>query len=183
MMHWNDVVNGYSGIVPPTYYPFRERMKDFPSDDVLTLLQGIGVENVIIHADFPGQSRDDVERAIRRQPELTLRLAGPDAVYTLARDPWMWRLAAAVPEGEPVDLPNAAADPVAFGLLMAILQRTGHDVTGRGTVDYFTFPEAGSPRCHVILLADDDPTDFGYDDVERLRGGGNMTLYRNRACE
>jgi hypothetical protein len=183
MLHWSEVVNGYSSIVPPTYYPFRERIKDFPSDDTLLLLQGIGVENVIIHGELPTIERAVLEAAIRRQDELSLGLPGPDAVYHLRRDPWMWELAAQVPDGATVDLPNAAADPVAFGLLLAILQRTGHDVTGRGQVDYYRFAGADAPQCYVILLARDRPTAFGYVNVEVVETGGNMVLYRRDGCE
>ena len=78
--------------------------------------------------------------------ELTLALDGPDAVYNLAPDPWMWELAEAVPGGETVDLPSAMTDPVTAGLLLAILQRTDHDVTGRGQIDYFAFPDGGARR-------------------------------------
>ena len=182
MIHWNDTVNGYSGIVPPTYYPFRERMNAFPSDDTLWLLQGIGVENIVLHGDFSSGARAEVEAAIAGQPELTLALAGIDAVYTLAPDPWMWRLADAVPEGQTVDLPAASIDPLAFGLLLAILQRTDHTVTGNGQVDYYTFTPAEEPRCYVILPTDIDPSRHGYDNAEVVLQEPGMTLYRNADC-
>ncbi|HUG15329.1 MAG TPA: hypothetical protein VMM78_09950 [Thermomicrobiales bacterium] len=183
MWHWNEVANGYSGIVPPTYYPFRERMQDFPSDATLRLLQGIGVENIILHGDFPDDSRAEVEAAIAQRPELTLRLAGFDAVYTLERDPWMWELAELIPDGEVVDLPNATADPVAFGLLMAILQRTGHTVEGNGQIDYYTLTPAAEPRCWLVLFPNDPPAVYGYTEVTVVRAAGGMTLYRDDACE
>jgi hypothetical protein len=182
LFHWNQTVNGYSGIVPPTYYPFRERMRAFPSDDTLWLLQGIGVENILLHGDFPDNRRAAVEAAIAERPQLTLELSGFDAVYRLAPDPWMWRLAEAIPAGETVDLPNAGADPVAFGLLMAILQRSGHTVEGRGQIDYLTLREADKPRCYAILRARDNPAAFGYFDVEPLLEEPGMILYRHTRC-
>jgi hypothetical protein len=182
MYHWNQVVNGYSGIVPPTYYPFRERMREFPSDDALWLLQGIGVENIILHGASPVDARAALEAAIAERAELTLRLPGVDAVYTLEPNPWMWELADLIPVGETVDLPNAGADPVAFGLLMAILQRTGHTVEGNGQIGYLTLTPAVAPHCYVVLLAGDDPADFGYLDSTVLSAAPGMTLYGNAAC-
>jgi hypothetical protein len=182
LFHWNQTVNGYSGIVPPTYYPFRERMREFPSEDTLWLLQGMGVENILLHGDFPDNRRQEVEAAIATFPELTLQLEGFDAVYTLAPDPWMWRIAAAVPGGETVDLANAGADPVAFGLLMAILQREGHGVVGRGQIDYLTLPEAESPQCYAVLRPRDNPAAFGYFNAIPVLEEPGMVLYRHARC-
>ena len=182
MSHWNQTVNGYSGIVPPTYYPFREEMRAFPSDEMIRLLQGIGVVNIIIHEDFPDRERAEVEAQLAAHPELTLALSGPDAVYTLAEDPWMWDLARAVPDDEVVDLPNAAADPATFGMLMALLQRTGHDVTGEGQVDYYHFSPSESAGCYAILLDTDDPAEFGYPAARSLASEGNLVLYARPEC-
>lgn len=182
MFHWNPVVNGYSGIVPPSYYPFREAMRAFPSDVSIRLLQGIGVRNIIIHADFPDRDRAEVDAALAARPELTLALPGPDAVYILAPDPWMWDLANAVPDGEVVDLPNAGSDPATFGMLMAILQRTGHGVAGNGQVDYYTFTPPASPVCYAILPATDDPAAFGYAGARSALQAGNLALYTRSEC-
>jgi hypothetical protein len=183
MFHRNQVVNGYSGIVPPTYYAFRERMQAFPSQDTIWLLQGIGVENILLHGDFPDDTRRRVEAQMLLYPQLQLQLSGFDAVYTLAPDPWMWRLAGAIPEGETVDLPNAGADPVAFGLLMAVLQRTGHEVEGRGQIDYLTLQPASRPHCYVILRPHDRPPAFGYFDTTVILAEPGMVLYRNTRCD
>lgn len=183
MFHWNALVNGYSGIVPPTYFPLRERMQGFPSDDTVRLLQGIGVENIILHGEFPAGNRAEVEAAVANRPEMTLQVPGVHAVYTLERDPWMWELAEAIPAGSRVDLPHAAADPVAFGLLIAILQRTGHTVEGTGQIDYLTLTPAPEPRCYVILPTSDDPARFGYDSITVINVARGMVLYRNTGCE
>lgn len=182
MTHWNQVVNGYSGIVPPTYYPFRERIAEFPEGNTVRLLQGIGVENIILHSDFPDPGRSAVEAAIARRPELSLALAGPDAVYRLARDPWMFRLAGSVPGGATVDLPAARLDPVAWGLLVAVLQRDGLTVVGDGQIDYLTLPPASSPRCFAILPGGDDPAAWGYAGATAVRAEPEMTLWRAAGC-
>jgi hypothetical protein len=182
MFHWNQTVNGYSGIVPPTYYPFREEMRAFPSDETIRLLQGIGVENIIIHSDFPDRERAEIDAQLSAHPELTLALPGPDAVYTLSPDPWLWDLAAAVPDDAVVDLPNASADPVTFGLLMAILQQTGHDVTGHGQVDYYEFSPPESATCYAVLQTTDDPATNGYPAARPLASEGGLTLYSRPEC-
>jgi hypothetical protein len=182
MFHWNQTVNGYSGIVPPTYYPFREEMRAFPSVETIRLLQGIGVENIIIHSDFPDRERAEIDAQLAAHPELTLALPGPDAVYTLAPDPWLWDLADAVPDDAVVDLPNAGADPVTFGLLMAILQQTGHDVTGQGQVDYYEFPPPESATCYAILQSTDDPATHGYPAARTVAQEGGLTLYARQEC-
>ncbi len=180
--HWNQVVNGYSGNITPTYLLLRERMKEFPSEDTIWLLQGIGVENVVVHPD-DADLRARIDAALPTTPELTLALDGPDAVYRLAPDPWMWRLAEAIPSGTTVDLPHVEADPLAFGLLLAILQRTGHDVTGNGTVGYYTFTEADGPQCYAILPAGDDPAAFGYGVAEAVREERGMIVFRAAECQ
>ena len=156
MFHWNQVVNGYSGIVPPTYYPFRERMRTFPTGDTVALLQGIGVQNVILHADFPGPGRAAVEAQLAANPAATLAQPAQTLSTACAR-PVDVPPGRAAPDGETVDLPNAAADPVALGLLMAVLNAADTRVTGRGQIDYLTLSPAESPRCYAILPTGAEP--------------------------
>jgi hypothetical protein len=157
-------------------------MRTFPAGDTVALLQGIGVQNVILHADFPGPGRAAVEAQLAANPAATLALAGPDAVYRLAPDPWMFRLADATPGGATVDLPAAASDPVAWGLLVAVLQREGHSVTGVGQIDYLTLKPAASPRCYAMLPTGSDPAAYGYADATRVQAERLMTLWRRAGC-
>lgn len=188
MSHWNELVNGYSGIAPPTYYPFRERMQEFPNVDTLWLLQGMGVENIVVHGDIGGD-RAALEAAIARQPGLTLALAGDDAVYTLAADPWMWAFADLLPSGSEVDLPDAGRDPVLFGMFLAILQREGHTVTGTGSVDTYTFEQPSGDACYVALLNNTDPARSGYGVLTPVAvttppvGAIGMTLFHVGGCD
>jgi hypothetical protein len=131
---------------------------------------------------MPDGERERLEQRIAQHPELTLALAGPDAVYTLAPDPWMWRLAGDVPDGETVDLPLAGSDPAAFGMLIAILQREGLHVTGSGTIDYFTLRPALTPRCWAILPTGTDPAGSGYAGAALVRAESGMALYRRAGC-
>ena len=50
--HWQPVVNGYSGFAPSSYLQLLERMRDFPSDDVIRFLSERGVKVAIVHERF-----------------------------------------------------------------------------------------------------------------------------------
>lgn len=181
MMHWNQLANGYSGLVPPTYLEMRERMKAFPDDGSLELLQGIGIETVVIHEDFDEQRRAELDTILSNHPEIEQQVGGTDAVYSLAPDPWMWRLVAAVPEGQPVALPNVEPDTLAFGLFVAILQREGHDVSGNGSIGYLELSPSAN-ACHLILHATDDPSAFGYPATTVLAEEHTYRLYHDDRC-
>ncbi len=181
--HWNQVANGYSGLVPPTYDLLRERSKEFPAPDVVALFQGIGIEHVIVHADMQADQRAELERALDENPAIQLVLPGPDAVYNLAPDPWIWDLANAVPDGETVDLPDISSDPLAYGFMVAILQRTDHHVSGNGSIAYFQLSPASAPQCYAILDASADPADFGYAGASVIQETNGYGLYRNSGCD
>ena len=182
--HWNPTVNGYSGIAPPVYYIFRDEMKAFPSERTIRLLQGIGVRNVVYHADPRiDPSTDPVLTAVRSTPQLTQVVGGPDYVFELEPDPWMWNLVSAVPNGRAVTLPAADTDRATFGMLAAIFQRQGHTVYGNGTIDYWTLPIAPSSVCFAVVSNSSDlpPGEFGSADPVLTDGG--LTLSKRQACE
>lgn len=181
--YWNPVANGFSGIVPPTYDLLRERSRQIPDPAVIRLLQGVGIDYLVVHTEMESEERARVDAGLEANPAVTLVLPGVDAVYRLDSDPWLWRLAEAVPGDEPVDLPDVSSDPLAYGLLLAILQREGHTVTGQGTIGYMSLKQADSPRCYVVLDAGADPAAHGYPDVEEIAREEGYVLYRNRGCE
>jgi hypothetical protein len=181
MMHWNPVANGYSGLLPPTYLELRERMRDFPENGTVELLQGFGIETVMIHKEFDEDLRPGVDAAVTGHPKLNLELAGQDAVYSIDPDPWMWRLVEAVPSGERVDLPHVQPDTLAFGLFVAILQREGHTVFGHGTINYLEL-EPTDDTCYAILQSADDPDQYGYPDATVVLEEQGYMLYRAAGC-
>jgi hypothetical protein len=180
--HWNPVANGFSGILPPTYDLLRERSREIPDPDAVRLMQGLGIDYIVVHEDLASESRQELEEGLEANPAVTLVLPGIDAVYELERDPWLWRLVEAVPDGETVDLPDISSDPLAYGLLVAILQREGYKVTGNGAIDYLELNEAASPRCYAIFDASADPAGYGYTEVEAIVEEEGYTLYRNLKC-
>ena len=50
--HWNTLVNGYSGFMPPSYPELRERLRTFPDEASIAELRGRGVTHVIVHGAF-----------------------------------------------------------------------------------------------------------------------------------
>jgi hypothetical protein len=183
MLHWNDEVNGYSGIAPPVYYIFRDQMKAFPSQQTIDLLQGIGVRNVVYHADPKvDPSTDPFLTAARKSTELTQVVGGPDYVFTLAPDPWLWDLVAAVPGGDAVSLPRADADRATFGMLAAILQRQGHRVYGQGSIDYWILPHPPSSICYAVVPTANGQPGGSFQPAVKMESAGWLTLYRRQSC-
>jgi hypothetical protein len=182
--HWNPVVDGYSGVFPPTFQPMRDRLQTFPSPDTLALLQGIGVTTVVLRSsEYEPAAWAAVVAEIERYPELSLVLDGPDRVYILAPDPWLWRLAWAIPSGVTVDLPDVAPDPLVFGFLMAILQRTGHDVAGTGQIHYLTLSPPSGPQCFAVLHQEViSRAAAGYLDAVVVARERELSLYQRPDC-
>jgi hypothetical protein len=48
--HWFPLVNGYSGVYPPSYVNRLERLRDFPGDTSIWQMRADGVKYVIVHA-------------------------------------------------------------------------------------------------------------------------------------
>lgn len=49
--HWQTLVNGYSGFVPPSYNEHVEAVKDFPAPAAIDALRRLGVTFVFVHLD------------------------------------------------------------------------------------------------------------------------------------
>jgi hypothetical protein len=50
IFHWFPLVNGYSGVYPPSYLRRLEQLRDFPGDTSIRQIQTDGVKYVIVHA-------------------------------------------------------------------------------------------------------------------------------------
>ncbi len=181
--HWNPVVNGFSGIVPPTYDLLRERSRQIPDPEAIRLVQGLGIDYIVVHKEMPEDRRREVEEGLKANSSVVLVFPGIDAIYRLDHDPWLWDLADSVPDDEQVDLPEISSDPLAFGLLVAILQREGHDVRGNGTIGYLELEPAAKPLCYAILDDRVAPAPYGYTDVEGIAREENYVVYRNLECD
>jgi hypothetical protein len=81
--HWRTTPDGYSGFIPPKHGQVAYEMARFPSERSLSLLQGLGVSQVIIHSDrYPVAQWSEIEAALEQMAELTrLESFGADQVY------------------------------------------------------------------------------------------------------
>jgi hypothetical protein len=52
IFHWHQLVNGYSGYVPPDYLETRMRMRTFPDDEAIARLRELRVRYVLIHQAY-----------------------------------------------------------------------------------------------------------------------------------
>lgn len=66
--HWRPLVNGYSGVVPPSYVAHNERFRAFPADEAVRALREAGVTHVVLHVE----EMPDAEREIERRGDLVL---------------------------------------------------------------------------------------------------------------
>ncbi len=58
--HWKPLVNGYAGTEPREYAKVRDAMREFPSDESITLLRSMGVRHVLLHLRGFGPNRRQV---------------------------------------------------------------------------------------------------------------------------
>jgi hypothetical protein len=66
--HWQRLVNGTSGFIPPSYWEFWDAMAGFPDDRAMALLAARGTDYVMVHEQFYGPRlyRAVVDRAAGR---------------------------------------------------------------------------------------------------------------------
>jgi hypothetical protein len=71
--HWQRMVNGFSGSIPPSYRPLHVAMRTFPDQRSIAILQSYGVSYAVIHEEFYGTAsyREMIQR-IERTPALSL---------------------------------------------------------------------------------------------------------------
>ena len=81
MLHWQPIVNGYSGIVPPRHEQrLFPTLKTFPDPASLTELETIGVRYAVLHREFYGDAEwmAVLEKAAQYPNRLRLEAETPD---------------------------------------------------------------------------------------------------------
>jgi hypothetical protein len=51
-VHWQKILNGYSGFYPRSYLELLERTRDFPSDEAVAYLRQRDVDLIVLHGGF-----------------------------------------------------------------------------------------------------------------------------------
>lgn len=112
--HWHSTPDGYSGYVPPRHGDFAREMAAFPTARSVALLQGMGIEYVVLHAADLGAARmAEIEAALPSLPALSVATTLPGATVL--------RVAAPVPRPDPAlallpTAPLAAGKPATIWL-------------------------------------------------------------------
>ena len=76
--HWQKLVNGQSGWLPPTYLDLLEEEKDFPSERAIAYLRQRGVEYVSVHGAFYDPKKfADVIASLDARPDMALVTKAP----------------------------------------------------------------------------------------------------------
>jgi hypothetical protein len=76
--HWQKLVNGQSGWLPPTYLDLLNSQRDFPSERAIAVLRGRGVEYIGVHGHFYGPERfASVTAALDARPDVELVTRSP----------------------------------------------------------------------------------------------------------
>lgn len=86
--HWQPTADGYSGFTPPHHRELGLTLAHFPDARSLALLEGLGIERVIIHSAvmdaFTPRRAAALQTALAETPGVILeRDFGPDRVYRL----------------------------------------------------------------------------------------------------
>ncbi len=116
--HWSSTPDGYSGFIPPRHGQVVYEMRSFPSERSVSLLRGLDVEYLVIHADrVEGweRMRQSLESYGSDLP--LVASFGPDLVYRVAPSP-----ARAVVEARAY-LPPQARAGMAYDAYLLILNR------------------------------------------------------------
>lgn len=59
--HWQPLMNGFSGFIPPDYQELREMMAEFPDDESLGMLRSLGIEWVVVHPEIYFAQEGDID--------------------------------------------------------------------------------------------------------------------------
>jgi hypothetical protein len=81
--HWRTTPDGYSGFIPPKHGQIVYEMERFPSERSVSLLQAMGVRQVVIHGDrYPPDRWLDMQEALAQAGDLEpVEAFGTDLVY------------------------------------------------------------------------------------------------------
>ena len=71
--HWQNLVNGYSGFVPPLYYSLSQSLANFPDDESMRAIKARGARYLLVHGErLYGGRYEEVIEGLSKRPELTL---------------------------------------------------------------------------------------------------------------
>jgi hypothetical protein len=80
--HWRPLVNGYSGLMPASYFERRIDLAMFPDPDTLDVLRRLGVRYVVVHREEFSGRRENALGLVDGSPGLQrLALEGDISIH------------------------------------------------------------------------------------------------------
>lgn len=177
--HWQPLVNGWSGFVPPGTIELKRALDAFPDARTVSMLQGLEVRHVVVHLwQFP----QDRQAALKQRLDATQQLklvnqAGDNYVYELAPDPWLRQIAEDVlardayiwvGEAKSGSMPGFEVLAYALNLFGVPQNHTGGNINiGHRHIGSLPF---GAPPDYVLTpnLDGGDDTPFGFEYMQEL---------------
>ncbi len=188
--HGRPMLNGSPNIIPPGYERLFSEMRRFPTPGTLDIIEGLGVQYVIVHTGglLNDEKRAELERIAAEGVRLELVVSLPDVdpygqpapdskavVYRVKTDATRFEwLKSAIPPGSSVLLVD---HPSKLRLTNTALPNLlGHDrryfTTYHTIYDPIVGPlqdaQAGGRYDFAIIYNEDDPANYGYTPEDRV---------------
>ena len=90
-VHWQPLVNGYSGFFPRSFVELSEEMRSFPDDASIAFLKGREVDLIVVHGAYmPAEQFGEMTASLLKRPDIEAMAQfhepmGSDAVFRLRR--------------------------------------------------------------------------------------------------
>ncbi len=187
LSHGHPLVNGNANVIPKGYKALVLDMQRFPSPRTMTILQGLGITDVVVHLDqFTDAQRADMERHLAEGWDgLSLAMSfDATRVYHLAPSQQLAQLHALIPPGASIAL--SREDPQGTGAYMAMLGYVlrDHPLYAHLGVEfgevYLGSPIAGQQYDYVVLYRGEDATAMGMSEQQLIWQDSVARVYRSR---
>jgi hypothetical protein len=100
-LHWRQMLNGNTGVVPPLYPYMQRELERFPDRDVLAELVALGITHAVVHESGPPPDAERIAGVVAARRLLKVRHVSPGAVVYAIRP--SLRSAARAPSGHRLD--------------------------------------------------------------------------------
>jgi len=186
LFHGHPIVNGNANVLPKGYRALVLEMQRFPSPRTVTVLQGLGITDVVIHLDeFTGAQRAELERqlAVGWDGLSAAAAFGETRVFHLVPSPQLAQLRAQIPPGASVAL--SREDPQGTGAYMAMLGYVlrDHPLYARLGVEFGAVyrgpPIPGQQYDYLVLYRGEDATAIGVSEAQLLWQDSVARVYRS----
>lgn len=178
MHHWKRQPIAYGALIPFGTVELMRRLQALPEPGVITYLQAVGVDTLILHRDeFEPGRLDALVAGLDALPNVSRRAeVGRSLVYAISPEP-----AFALPAGS-IFVSNDERMPglPVLGLIRR-WQAEERALYGSGRLRFYGPLRPAAPGFvadYGLLAADEDPAAYGYGAAAPLWAGEGLALYR-----